>query len=246
MEVLAGLSVVVLILTALAVAIKTFGLWLRSRQLPELLLSGMLVSATVIGYPLAVACNQIAASDVRAIHIAYPLAFNLGYVCLLLFTLRVFRAEAGWAKGLVAATLVVLAGSAAAYIVEASSAHPRPPAQLVGLSLVNSAGIAVVYFWTTFESLGYYRRLRLQQRLGLTRGELVVNRFLLWGLMGAAAGLAVLINAGSIVLGSFMSPPIVATSSALGLVHAGCLFLAFHPPAWYRAWVEQRFAVQPA
>jgi hypothetical protein len=246
MEVLAGASVLVLVLTALAVAIKTLGLWRRSRQLPELLLGGMLVSATVIGYPLAVACNQIPATTFRAIHVAYPIAFNLGYVCLLLFTLRVFRANDAWAKGLVAATLVVLAGSAAAYIVEVTSAHPRPPSDLVGLSLANSAGVAVAYFWTTLESLVYYRRLRLQQRLGLARGELVINRVLLWGLMGAAAGLAVLMNAGAILLGSFMSPPIIAISSVLGLAHAGCLFLAFHPPAWYRAWVEQRLAASVA
>ena len=30
----------------------------------------------------------------------------------------------------------------------------------------------------------------------------------------------------------------VSISSLLGLVHAGCLFLAFHPPSWYRGWIE--------
>jgi hypothetical protein len=52
MEMLAGSSVLLLIASAAIIAVKTFLLWRRSRALPELLLSGMLVSATVIGYPL--------------------------------------------------------------------------------------------------------------------------------------------------------------------------------------------------
>jgi hypothetical protein len=38
----------------------------------------------------------------------------------------------------------------------------------------------------------------------------------------------------------FLSPPIVLVSSVLGLVHAGCLLFAFHPPAWYSSWLERR------
>jgi hypothetical protein len=41
-----------------------------------------------------------------------------------------------------------------------------------------------------------------------------------------------------------MSPAIVSVSSAFGLVHASCLFLAFHPPAWYRGWVARRSAAE--
>ena len=94
MEILAGLSVGLLLLSALVVAIKTFGLWLRTRALPELLLSAMLLSATVIGYPLAIACTRIPASEMLLIHLVYPFAMNLGFACLLLFTQRVFRARA--------------------------------------------------------------------------------------------------------------------------------------------------------
>jgi hypothetical protein len=206
----------------------------------------MLLCATVIGYPLAVAGNQISATELLAIHVGYPLAINAGFACLLLFTLRVFRAAARWAKGLVAATMLVLAACAVAYIRDATGEHPSGPTQMAGLAFVNSTAIAVAYFWTTFESLGYYRRLLLQVRLGLSRGGLVPNRVLLFGLMALSAGIAVLINAGAMLAGAFMSPPIVAISSALGLVHASCLFLAFHPPGWYRTWVEQQWVAQSA
>jgi len=246
MEVLAGLSVVILVLTAAGVAIKTFALWRRSRELPELLLAGMLVGATVTGYPLAVACNQIPATQMPAIHVAYPIAINLGFMFLLLFTLRVFRATSRLALGLVVVCMLMLAGSAVAYILDALGENPSQQGEMVGLSLVNSTPIAIAYFWTTFESLAYYRRLQLQRRLGLGRSGLVANRLLLWGMMGAAAGIAVVMNAAAMLAGSFMSPAMVSISSLLGLVHAGCLFLAFHPPAWYRGWVEARWSAAPA
>jgi len=245
MELYAGLSVGILILSALLVAIKTFALWSRTRGLPELLLGLMLLSATVVGYPLAIACTRIPASEFPAIHVAYPLAISNGFACLLLFTLNVFRPKVGWAMAFVGVTLVALLACAATYIAEAMSANPRSPLEMRGLSIVNSAVIALAYLWTTSESLAYYRRSRLQLRLGLT-SPIVVNRFLLWGLMGAAAGVAVVANFYGIVTGDFMSPVMVTASSTLGLVHASCLFLAFHPPVWYRDWVESRSAAEAA
>ena len=44
MELIAGLSVGVLVAISLMISIKIFGVWLRSRQLPELLLSLMLLA----------------------------------------------------------------------------------------------------------------------------------------------------------------------------------------------------------
>jgi hypothetical protein len=243
MEVFAGLSVCSLILTALFIAIKTLALWRRSRGLPELLLGVMLLSSTVLGYPLAIASTRISASEMGAIHVGSQLLFGLGFACLLLFTLTVFRPGALWAKCLVGLSLSVLGVALVEYVVEVTGENPRAATEMVGLTLLNTAVIAVAYFWTTFESLTYYRQLRLRLRLGLTE-VVVANRVLLWGLMGLAAGIAVVINAGALLAGAFMSPPIVTVSSGLGLVHASCLFLAFHPPAWYKVWLEQRYALQ--
>ena len=245
MEIFAGLSVCALVLTAFLVAIKTFATWRRSRGLPELLLGTMLVSATVLGYPLAVLSSRIPPSEMWGLHIASQALFTLGYACLLLFTLRVFRPDTPWATCLAGLTLLALVGGAVAYAIELSGENPRAPGELVGLTLVNSAAIGVAYFWTAFESLRYYRQLRLRLRLGLTE-VVVANRVLLWGLMSLAAGMAVVISSAALLAGSFMAAPIVLVFSALGLVHAGCLFLAFHPPAWYRSWLERRDAAEPA
>lgn len=234
----AGLSVGLLILVALFVAAKTFALWLRTRELPELLLSGMLISSSGLGYPLVIASTQVPANEMWWLHVGAQAIMNVGYACLLLFTLKVFRAQTLWAKCLVGLLLVVLVAVCVATGIQSSRDDARPMAQLVGLSLMSSAPIMTTYFWTAFESLAYYRRLKLRLRLGL--GEVIVaNRVLLWGLMCLAAGSAVLLNNASLLMGSFMSPPIVLASSMLGLVHACCLFVAFHPPAWYKSWLEQ-------
>lgn len=245
MEIIAGLSVASLVLIALLVAIKTFATWRRSRGLPELLLGTMLVSATVLGYPLAVASSQIPPSEMWTLHVGSQALFTVGYACLLLFTLRVFRPDVLWAACLAGLTLLALVGGAVAYGIELSGENPRAPGELVGLTLVNSAAIGVAYFWTAFEALRYYRQLRLRLRLGLT-DVVVANRVLLWGMMSLAAGLAVIVSTAGLLAGAFLTPPIILASSAFGFVHAGCLFFAFHPPAWYRSWLERGGAAAPA
>jgi len=242
MEIFAGLSVALLVLTALVIAVKTLRLWLRTRGRPELLLSLMLIAATVLGYPLAVASMQLSPAEMWPIHIASQLVMTFGYACLLLFTRDVFRPNTLWATCLVGLTLSVFLAANAVYIAELMGESPRAPQELFGLTLLTTAPIALSYFWTTAESLLYYRQLRLRLQLGLTEA-VVANRVLLWGLMGLAAGTAVLLNLGALLLGYFMAPVVITISSCLGLVHAGCLFLAFHPPAWYRAWLEEPGAV---
>jgi hypothetical protein len=62
--------------------------------------------------------------------------------------------------------------------------------------------------------------------------------------MTLAAGIAVIISVAGMLAGSFLTAPIVLVLSCLGTVHACCLFLAFHSPGWYRAWLERRAPVE--
>jgi hypothetical protein len=239
-EIFAGLSVVVLVLVALAIAVKTFALWFRTRGRPELLLALYLTCATVTGYPLAIAMNQIPATESWPLHVAAQGIMSLGWISLLLFTLSVFRPRALWARLLVGVSIAWNASFGVAYVAEVTGENPRPPEEMPALVVSVSLTVAVAYFWTTFESLGYYRRLRLRMRLGLAEAA-VADRMLLWGLMTLCAGVAVVLNMAVLVAtGSYMNPVVVLLSSILGLLHASCLFLAFHPPRWYRDWVERR------
>lgn len=237
MEIFAGLSVAFLIVVSLIVVIKTFALWRRTRGVPELLLSLYLLGATVLGYPLLIAGTQFGASDMVLLRFAGQAVTSVGFICLLLFTLKVFRPDALWARGLVGLSLLVFAWGAGAYLIELSGEHPRPTTEMIDISLINTTPIAAAYFWTTLESLGYYRRLRLRLGLGLA-DVAVANRVLLWGLMSLAAGIALIVSVIGMLMGSFLSAPLVTGLSCLGVVHAFCLFFAFHPPRWYRVWLE--------
>lgn len=246
MEIFAGLSVLLLIVVAAAIVIKTFALWRRTRGLPELLLGTYLTCATVLGYPLAIAMNRIPASESWLIHVAAEVVMSAGWVALLFFTLKVFRPNTLWAWCLVGFALCVTLTTGVSYIIEATGESPRAPEEMRGFIVLNSLPVALAYFWAMFESLSYHRQLKLRLRLGLVEA-VVVNRVLLWGIMGLVAGAAVILNMTTLVLtGSYMSPGVVLLSSVLGVIHAGCLFFAFHPPRWYRGWLERQSAVGSA
>ena len=239
MEIFAGLSVGFLTLAALVVATRTFVLWRRTRGLPELLLGLYLSCATVLGYPILIACTRIPPTQMWPLHLAGQLVMSFGFVFLLLFTLNVFRPGVLWARCLVGLCLMAFTAGAIVYYRELTGENPRPTAELITINLINTTPIAFAYFWTTFEALSYHRQLRLRMSLGLA-DPAVVNRLLLWGLMTLAAGAAVVISLGGMLLGSFLSPPLILVLSSLGVAHAFCLFLAFQPPRWYSAWLAAR------
>ena len=120
-------------------------------------------------------------------------------------------------------------------------------AERTQLNLPVAASAIFTYLWSTAESLRYWQQLRLRLRVGLV-DSLVANRVLLWGLMSLANSIAIVLNVAAMLRGVNFSesPLLLLVSSALGLAQAACLFLAFHPPGWYGAWVEQRHALQAA
>jgi len=243
MGIIAGLSVAVLVLTALVVSIKTFALWHRTRALPELLLATYLTCATVLGYPVSIASSQLPRSEMFILHLGSHVLMSIGFSCLLLFTLEVFRPAALWAKGLVGLCIVLFTATGVMQIRDLTGDNPRPLTEMLDLSLMTTAPILITYLWTTIESLTYHRRLKLRLRLGLA-DLAVVNRVLLWGLMTFSAGTAVVVSLIGIISGSFMTMAFVVAYSCLGMVHACCLFFAFHPPGWYSAWLQRRAAVE--
>jgi len=243
MEIFAGLSVAFLLLVALAVATKTFSLWRRTRGIPELLLGMYLMCATVQGYPLMIAAARIPPAEMWPLHLGAQVIMSAGFVSLLFFTLGVFRPGVLWARCLVGLSIAVLAVGCVGVFGELTGENPRPISELIGLTLITTAPIAIAYFWTMLESLRYYQRLRLRLKLGLAEAA-VVNRVLLWGLMCLAAGIAVVISLVGMLAGSFLDASTVLVLSGLGAMHAGCLFLAFHPPDWYRSWLGRGAPVE--
>jgi hypothetical protein len=80
--------------------------------------------------------------------------------------------------------------------------------------------------------------LRRRLALGLT-DAIVTNRFLLWGLTGASAGVAlVILTLLRLADINYMSAPVALfTAAVCGLLASVFLYLAFLPPAAYLRWL---------
>jgi len=92
----------------------------------------------------------------------------------------------------------------------------------------------VVMSWAGFESIRYYNMQRRRLALGLA-DPVVTERFRLWGVAILSADVitivsAILMLAGIPMAGTPLGSMLVGS---LGLVTAGCLWLAFVPPQFY-------------
>ena len=221
MEIFAGLCVCSLILSAAFVATRILILWRRTRGRPELLLGVMLGCTTVLGYPLAIASNRLAADEFWTVHVGAVLCMNVGFGCLLLFTLTVFRPKSRRAMGFAGLLMSALCATTVSTAIVMGGENPPGTAERNSLNILLSTPIVISYGWTMLEALSYHRRLSLQLRLGLT-SSLVVNRVLLWGLMAMSAGSATLVTIIVMALGIDFArtPALVAVLSGLGLAQA--------------------------
>lgn len=182
------------------------------------------------------------------LHALQFLANTAGMIGILMFTHRVFRPRARWARRAVQSAAAL---SALAFVVtgavERFEIHVIPnPTYLA----VVAARVAAMV-WMTVESLVYFVRLRKRQRLGLA-DPLLVNRFLLWGIWAGSMSLMQLSDpigrfwywwiTGTTVqwipeVGRTIIVFMIASTSALGAVTAATLFLTFFPTAAYKRWV---------
>ena len=99
--------------------------------------------------------------------------------------------------------------------------------------------------WGAAESLLFYRRAKLQVRLGLMQ-PVVANRFLLWAIgLGALTALL-----GTTIWASLLGidPTVsawVLLESLLGSIGALTLWLTFFPSPAYKRYVERKWGGSP-
>jgi hypothetical protein len=229
---------------SLAVGIKLLLLARRTRGFPELALGVFFLLGGGIGYPLS-AASALAGRWGTLLAALSSLFTGTSLAMLYVFTARVFHRGHGWARGVtrlaVAFCLIYCLGYATSQIT-ATTPDERLRSTLLwgGVSLVLSGG---AYSWTSFESLRHYAMYRRRLALGLA-DPAVVDRMLLWGLMGAATVLVVVLDA---ILLYTASAPVRETAIPLitcggGLVVGLLLTLAFFPPPRYLAAVRRRAA----
>jgi hypothetical protein len=237
---------------AFVVGLRLLAMAGRSRGLPELTLGLALFLIVGVGYPVTLAARVVLLDDSPGLagRLLLPLGstlMNVGWAAIWVFTWRVFRPEATWARVLASgaiAALLLLAGvsGSRAIAVEDASVLVRPHVSGTLTLLLALAS----YVWTAAESLRYWALLRRRLALGLA-DPVVTNRFLLWGLVAVFSFLSLVGPTLGAIAGidTTENPLMRLTTAVAGLVCSAALALAFLPPASYVRWVRDR-APRPA
>jgi hypothetical protein len=226
----------------LAVGVRLYLLSRRTNRLPERLLglSFVIWSGNYLLYDIPYLFLE--ESTALPFYFAARLALDLGMILFAMFIWKVFRSQDRWGGWLVAGIgILLVAGLGGSVWVgdwEGMSPISNPwfwPAWLAGL---------ISYAWMIAEGLLQYRRSRQRQRVGLC-SALNCDRFRLWAVAG---GIWVLVQWITIYQyieyeatqewGVFMGTLV----GFLEIIPVVAIWFAFYPPAFYRNWVERRYA----
>lgn len=214
----------------------------RSRGLPELVLGSGLLLLGGVATPMGIAARLATGLGVEiraALLCGQEILMALGLGGFALFTHRVFRPRAGWARGLAAA---IPAGMLLAILATALGQGHAAELRAPGPGYVGQQVLGLVALsWTSWEALRYGLQMRRRLALGLA-DPVVVDRLLLWGggvgvatLMSLTTGVAQL--RGVDLQATIAGAAFVGVS---GVIAAGAIYLAFFPPVAYTRWVAER------
>lgn len=244
MQLFAAVGGAISVLVSWIVGLRLMLLARRTRRAPELLVGLGLFLLGGWWNPLVSVGRQATAlpDGVRvALVFAGGVAAIGGMVSLALFTMRVFRPDAFWAKlltGAITLALVVVFVAQSFGSGWLQFAHDES-----GLwKLATWIGVTD-YCWAASESWRQYWMLSRRQRLGLA-DPVVTDRLWLWGLALVTAVIAAFVLAVCQSVGIEIGGTVVGllTTVVVALVGSVCLWLAFLPPASYLARVRRRAA----
>lgn len=217
-------------LASLAIGARLLWLARRTRQIPEAALGTSLFLGGLGYVPLVLAFRVVTPDHAPWLLAIGNAVLHAGAIALAVGTWRVFRASERWPVAIAVALGVWLLLSFALRL-----AHFRempPPGSVFWTSTL---GGAAAYAWSTAESFRCWSMSRRRRRIGLVDAA-ITRRFALWGVCGACAvGMHVASMVGRIFAGEALPASAVVASSALGLVAAGSLAIAFAPGSKRRA-----------
>ncbi len=213
----------------------------RTRQLVDFIVGFSLFVLSAVAYPLILlgGLGELPIDTARGVFAASASALAAGWAGVFFFTLRVFRPGDRWAQALTAAGLALLAFGTIAGVRFALAAPdlatlraPENPVRWL------EAAAILVYSWTAYEGFRCWEQARRRLALGLA-DPLVVNRFLLWGWIGAFALVSVAPAFFISLAGGDGTTSVFARlgTGFGGLACAIAMQLAFLPPAAYRRWI---------
>ncbi len=223
----------------LLVSLRLLGLWRRTRQVPELTAGLGLLGIGPLGFCVLLGGPALAPGT-RFSHYSFLAGLTLqalGFLSASVFTWRVFRPGARWARAIVIVLGAGLAVALVGYVVT-----PFGSGQPVWhLHLDLSLKVACLA-WGAAESLTYWRVTRRRVAIGFA-DAVVSASFLCWGIALSAAALGFLgiyLAILAIGPGKRLGSPVEVALSSCGMITAGALFLAFLPPRVYERWLATR------
>jgi hypothetical protein len=240
MALLAGIGGGAFVLVSTVVSVRLLLLARRTRGLPELLIGLGLLVLGAVGYPLTLAIRMLGEAPAlqTGLAVLHAALQFVGQGAIVLFTLRVFRPDAGWARGLVLAffaglgALALWQGLASDWSVFAAT-QVGPWENLFVFSLFSLG-------WAGAEALLYHRKLVRRLALGLA-DAVAADRMRLWSISILSAFAISAIVSALRLAGHAMDPRAMGVVlGPLGLLSAGTMWLAFLPPHWYLRRVAAR------
>jgi hypothetical protein len=228
-----GISgIAVFFVVGLLVSLRLLGLARRTRRMPELLAGLGLLGIGPLGFCVLMAGIILFRGTAfgSVLRISGLGLQALGFVASAIFTCRVFRPGADWARALATAIGATVLVTFFICAVRPTHAGGMLPHQHL------DAWIKILCLgWGAIESLHYWRVTRKRVELGIA-DPLVSASFLLWGIALASGALGfLLIYAALLTLqpGELLGERTQLLISACGLVTAAGLYLAFLPPKAY-------------
>lgn len=229
----------VFFLVGLLVSLRLLRLWRKTRQLPELLAGLGLLGIGPLGFCVEMGGPALVPGT-RLGHLFFVsgVVFEaLGFLAVSVFTWRVFRPGAKWAR---AFPIVLGTGLAVALVGYAQVPFVSgPPDWHIHLDVwlkVTSLS------WAAAESLGYWHVTRRRVAIGFA-DALVSASFLCWGIAlasGAVSYLGIYVAILALRPGEQVGAGMEVALSLCGMVSAAALFLAFLPPKAYVRWLATR------
>jgi hypothetical protein len=172
-------------------------------------------------------------------------ALDIGIVVFACFIRNAFRSEDRWASWLVAGIAICVAAGVlgSEWMGDPDHLAPRENPWYWAEML----GATCAYLWMGWEGTDQYRKARRRRQLGLCT-PLVCNRYLMWGLTGWVwTGCTVAITAQTLAYDftGIWFPALDYSVTAFELVPAALVWLIFHPPRFYRHWIQRGVPAAP-
>ena len=232
------LSVLISSAVGSVIGARLLGLARQTRQLPELLIgTGIFVySSLALPALLIMGLPWLSVGAARLFQLVQQLANFVTLAATVVFTWRVFRPDASWARRLAWAAIgcALFASWGSVSVAPAAQGASAMPAEVRPYVSVMVTVWAGTFLWTGLESLRYHAMMR--RRLALRLADPVVcNRFLLWAVWGISCCVLSLLDLGYNFAGIDFSrhPAPLLTICVSCLVSTSVWYLAFLAPESY-------------